>query len=474
MKWIGIFSILIFLLVREINSFKLRLCFHEKYYKYKDIFIKAYKKMVDTPTELEFSFYRMMDEYVNNFQKEKCDIAMIEPALYDEHYTSILDINEHIKYIIESRITNDSEGEIYAELIKDLRADNKREDQTIEVTPRALPLFMDYGILYYRSENKPTPPTTWEELAKIKEILPILEAKNSDTLYIGQFSEYREFYYNLIENVLNTDEISNKYKTIEKETSYTINQFKELFNEEIIDEYAWHLNSEYGVIRFNDKKAIYMRNWSSYLYNVTTEFNKNNNNKKFSISKILYSEARSKGSRAINKGIYLCIPNSIGKGDENRVEKTIAAISVIKTFTEKEFMKLLIEEEIFYDIPAYSSLLQEDIGINNKEYCDRINCSFFRELQKTHIVAAYDVLFQHNFLNKFTNFYENVKSFLKEKGNEDDDSMSSEKDTITLPALMSLFSKYFQDNTSNATPRNIKYFSGILLFIILTIKLVLI
>jgi len=404
--------------------------------------------MIDTPTELDYSFYQMMDDYVKSFQLYKCDIAMIEPALYDEHYTSILDINEQIKDIIEQRTTDDPEGEIYAELIKDLRADNERNDQIIEVTPRALPLFMDYGILYYRSENKPTPPVTWEDLAATKDILPILEAKNTDTLYIGQFNEYREFYYNLIENVLNTDEIltpSNKYKIIEKETNFTINQFKELFDSEIIDEYAWHLNSEYGVIRFNDKKAIYMRNWSSFLYNVTTEFNKKDNNKKFGISKMLYSEGRSEGSKAINKGIYLCIANSIGGGDDNRAEKIEEAISVIKTFTEKEFMKLLIEEENFYDIPAYSSLLQEDAGVNNTAYCDRINCAFFRELQETHIVAAYDVFFQHDFINKLTDFFEKAKSFFKEAGNEDDDNMSSEKDIITLPALMSLFSDYFQD-----------------------------
>jgi len=47
---------------------------------------------------------------------------------------------------------------------------------------------MDYGILYYRSEHKPTPPVTWADLASTKDILPILQAKNTDTLYIGQFN----------------------------------------------------------------------------------------------------------------------------------------------------------------------------------------------------------------------------------------------------------------------------------------------
>ncbi len=124
----------------------------------------------------------------------------------------------------------------------------------------------------------------------------------------------------------------------------------------IIKEYAWHLNSEYGIIRFNEKKVAYMRNWSSFLYNVTTVFN--NKGIKFDFAKTLYSDERYKSSRAVNKGVYLCISNY------NKEENLNEAIDVIKTFSSKEFMTQLVQKDIFYDIPAYHSLILE--GINYK------------------------------------------------------------------------------------------------------------
>ncbi len=121
---------------------------------------------------------------------------------------------------------------------------------------------------------------------------------------------------------------------------------------------ACHLNSEYSVIIFIDERAVYMRNWSSYLYNVTTEFNKKNKGTKFGFAKTLYSDERYKSSKAVNKGVYLCISNYINEANLN------AAIDVIKTFSSKEFMTQLVQKDIFYDIPAYHSLILE--GINYK------------------------------------------------------------------------------------------------------------
>jgi len=58
-----------------------------------------------------------------------------------------------------------------------------------------------------------------------------------------------------------------------------------------------------------------MRNWSSYLYNVTYSYNiskKYNDNAQFGITKTLYNDKSKTAnqSRAINKGIYLFIPSS--------------------------------------------------------------------------------------------------------------------------------------------------------------------
>jgi len=443
MKWIGIFSILIFILVRKIYS--TNLCFPEKYKKYETMFTNAFKAVTNEPILLNYSYYQMMDDYVKSFSLYKCDVAMVEPALYDEHYDSIEDISELIVGDIEARTSDEVDGEIYQELLKDLRVDidNRKSDK---VVIKALPLFMDYGILYYRSDIDQNPPKTWTELSSITNWLYDINFRLTDTVYIGQFNEYREFFYNLIENVLNTETEPLTYKVIEQETNYTIGQFKELFDSEIIDEYAWHLNSEYGVIRFTDEKAIYMRNWSSFLYNVTTEFNKkqpdeNGVKKSFGYTKMLYSEGRSTGSRAINKGIYICVAGD--PDGKKRVDVPTATI-VAQTFSSKEFMKLLLEYDEFYDIPAYHSLiLEDDASINNRKYCERINCEFFRELAENQIVATYDVFYQNEFLQKLLEFFEKAKSFFKEAGGEEDNSSS--KDSISLETLMSLFSDYFQD-----------------------------
>jgi len=411
------------------------------------MFKNAYNTLSENPVFLNFSYYQMMDDYVKSFSLYKCDVAMVEPALYDEHYKSIEDISSNITDLIEERTKDEVDGEIYRELLKDLRVDAKEKDlNEDEIVIKALPLFLDYGILYYRSDLDPNPPKTWNELNSITEWIYDIPFESSDTVYIGQFNEYREFYYNLIENVLNTNETPITYKVVEKETNYTIGQFKELFDNEIIDEYAWHLNSEYGVIRFTEEKAIYMRNWSSFLYNVTAVFNKKQPNEKgekktFGITKMLYSDDRATGSKAINKGIYICVA---GDPDGKKRVDVPTALEVMRVFSSKDFMKLLLTNEDFYDIPAYHSLILEDDSIDNKQYCERINCEFFRDLAKDHIVATYDVFYQQEFLHKLLDFFEKAKSFFKEAGG-DDDGTNSDKDSISLESLMSLFSDYFQD-----------------------------
>jgi len=99
-----------------------------------------------------------------------------------------------------------------------------------------------------------------------------------------------------------------------------------------------------------------MRNWSSFYYNVTTEYRKKadkNEDISFGITKMVYEKARFSSSRSINKGIYLCVPSSV---NENNVGE---AINVVKTFSSREFMNELIQEDDFYDLPVYPSLIEE-------------------------------------------------------------------------------------------------------------------
>jgi len=431
MKKIIIFLQCALLLVQ--NVFGLKICFPEKYKKYEDVFNRAYHSILDRKTELEYSYYQTMEDYVKSFSLYKCDVAMVEPALYDNHITQIKPIYNHINETINSRMTDDEDGIIFRELLKDLQVNNRKE-------VHALPLFLDYGILYYRSDIDPTPPETWNQLSEvINSIDEIPNFSRTDTVYIGQFNEYREFYYNLFENILNTrDPIS--YEVVERETNHTIYTFKSLFDKEIIDEYAWHLNSEYGVIRFNDEKALYMRNWSSFLYNVTYEYS-HKSSAKFGISKMLYSDDRYESSRAINKGIYICVANSVQE------ENFIDAILVVETFSSKAFMEYLIEDEIFYDIPVYHSLIVEDGSVNNSKYCERINCKFFLDLAQDHIISTYSVFYQNDFLDKLNEFFEAAKQFFKAATDDEMDEANGDKssEAITLESLMSTFSDYFED-----------------------------
>ncbi|KAG4103744.1 hypothetical protein H8356DRAFT_928293 [Neocallimastix lanati (nom. inval.)] len=389
----------------------------------------------DWSNTLDFGFYQSMEDYVKSLSLYRCDVAMIEPPLYDQFYDSIKKINSmnNVNETLTNRINDPKDGQIYKELIQDLQVNNRYE-------VHAFPMFVDYGILYYRKDINDEPPKSWSDLRSLDNTNYTL----SNTIYIGQFNEYREFFYNLLENVLNTNDEIN-YKVVERETYDTISIFKHLFDEEIIDEYAWHLNSEYGVIRFNEEKAYYMRNWSSYLYNVTVSYNdkkKNGRNASFGITKTFYDNKSKTAaqSRAINKGFYLCVADFV---DQDKVND---AIFVAETFTDKRFMKYLIEDEekLFYDIPAYHSLIEE---VDNKDYCERINCKFFREISMNHVIPVYSIFYQNSFLDKISEFFEKAKQFFKSSIDpfEYKDQTDDDKDYITLKSLMSSFSDYFED-----------------------------
>jgi len=462
MKRIIKYFVLELIIVQSI--FGLKLCFPEKYKKYESAFNRAYDKMItsednnnnnqnnENKIKFEYQYYQSMEDYVKSFSLYKCDVAMIEPALYDQYFDSVYKINrlKDVNVTLSNRMNDSIDGTIYTELLKDLQVNDRYE-------VHAFPLFLDYGILYYREDLdedlQKNPPRMWSDLKSVDDYKDNPDYQVSNTIYIGQFNEYREFFYNLFENVLNTkDKIT--YDVVERETLDTIKIFKNLFDKEVIDEYAWHLNSEYGVIRFNEGKAIFMRNWSSYLYNVTVTYkNKNENPKKmkkdtFKVTKMLYNgESKTANqSRAINKGIYICVAQT---ADKDSIDE---AIVVAKTFSERDFMKYLIEDEsdIFYDIPAYHSLIEEnDITyVNNKKYCERINCDFFRELSDDHVISTYSVFYQYKFLDKLTEFFEKAKQFFKSSNIEDDtnnDGGNGEEKDTSLESLMSSFSDYFKD-----------------------------
>ena len=67
----------------------------------------------------------------------KCDITMLEPAVYDKYYDHLIDINEQISKTLIERTENEADGNIYQRLLKDLRTSN-REREVLDDTIRAL------------------------------------------------------------------------------------------------------------------------------------------------------------------------------------------------------------------------------------------------------------------------------------------------------------------------------------------------
>jgi len=438
MKRIGIYLILNFLLVREIYSEIVKFCLLERYRRYETMFINSYIEMFkpDPLIQYQFEYFiQAASDYYNSIQAIECDITMVEPITYAKHNgTLIIDINDQIQDVVNERISDIYDGEIYQELLDDLQNnitdDKKTNDKNTKDKKRnkALPLFMDYGITYYNSriiDGKP--PQTWNELIEFGNNIPTTPGEKNKYAYIAQFNE-GEFYYNFVESVLNTNE-GKGYKYIEKETRKTLELFKRLFDDGIIEAQVWTSNSELSTSLIgNPENTIYvMRNWSSYLYNITIE--NTNGISIFKKQKLLHFDDTDR-TRVVNKGIYLCITTQ-------SEEKVDLLIDMIINITSKQFIQKMTEDKIFYDIPAYRSLIVND----NSEYCKRVDCQFFRNLQEDQIVAGYNVLAQHNFIVKFEEFSGKCKEYFKQ-GSIDN---TEKENYITIDTLMNYFSNFFED-----------------------------
>jgi len=79
----------------------------------------------------EYLYLPNMEDYIKYFSIYGCDLAMIEPILYDQYYDSIAKINglndKDVNKTITERMNDPQDGQIYRELIKDLQVNNRNE-----------------------------------------------------------------------------------------------------------------------------------------------------------------------------------------------------------------------------------------------------------------------------------------------------------------------------------------------------------
>ncbi|OUM57362.1 hypothetical protein PIROE2DRAFT_17684 [Piromyces sp. E2] len=105
----------------------INLCFPEKYRKYERIISKAYNTIKNiSVNKLTFGYYQNIEDYVKSFTLYHCDVAMIEPLLYDQYYHTLSTIQDEIIDTINERMEEKIDGRTYTELIKELQANKNR------------------------------------------------------------------------------------------------------------------------------------------------------------------------------------------------------------------------------------------------------------------------------------------------------------------------------------------------------------
>ena len=96
------------------------------------MFREAYNK-IDPSVNLEFEFImQSITNYLSSVSTYNCDITMIEPPIYDKNYNNTLDISNMIQDTIIKRTSDPEDGEMYQELLNDLKNSNEDNDNKIK------------------------------------------------------------------------------------------------------------------------------------------------------------------------------------------------------------------------------------------------------------------------------------------------------------------------------------------------------
>jgi len=131
----------------------------------------------------------------------------------------------------------------------------------------AAPVSSDGGILYYRSDLVPKPPTTWAEMTDMCSIA----VENDIACYAGQFAKYEGLTVNTAEAINSAGgtiiDGDGKPTLNTPEAKAGLQNLVDAYNDGTIPKEGITYTEEEGRAAFQDGKLLFLRNWP-YVYNL--------------------------------------------------------------------------------------------------------------------------------------------------------------------------------------------------------------
>jgi len=93
------------------------------------MFKYTYNALSENPVQLNFTYFQSISDFINSLSLNKCDLAMVEPIFYNEYYNTLEDISNDVADLIKERTNDEIDGEIYSELLKDLKSRTEEDDE---------------------------------------------------------------------------------------------------------------------------------------------------------------------------------------------------------------------------------------------------------------------------------------------------------------------------------------------------------
>ncbi|ORX69845.1 hypothetical protein BCR32DRAFT_272403 [Anaeromyces robustus] len=388
-----IFVFLFSILFSNVFTISVKLCLWDIYANYTDLILNTYNNLygANSNIQLNVESVAVNENMVVSITMYNCDIAMVDPIYIYETEKNIHSITEHIQEAIQSRTANQ---ELYKDLIEDITIKDtvNNEDKIF-----GLPFFLDFGVLFYNTQLANSAPETWDDLNKIS------ESNHYDmtiTQYAGQFTDYKEYYYNFVEAVANFSEDEN-YTLFGDASKEAIENFLKLFEKDIINEKAWNQSAALMKTNFCSGKVIFMRNWLTYKNDLSLCEGLN-----FSVAPIPKSKSKNSPTGTLLRGIYLTMTKITSKENVPQVAKAIVDL------TSKEFLDALISYPIFSDVTPYLESITDNIG---SEYCNRIDCNFYSSIINNLITKPIGRFAKDNYGAIMKDSYEYIKGYYKSK-----------------------------------------------------------